>query len=205
MKRLGYYSNMKKIAGFTLIELMITLLVLAVVAGMAVPSMQTMMKNNKQTSRINQLAGLLNFARSEAVNQRQIVSACASSDGASCDTNEWELGGLIFRGNAATTAPDADSILRVIEPQAAGSTLRRISDQSAAPAGFNASYIRYDSTGRLLPGETGSFVLCDDRGEGNAKGLLINSTGQTRNAVDTDDDGIVEIFIDNAPEAVECP
>lgn len=206
MNGLGYYSSMKKIAGFTLIELMITLLVLGVVAGMAAPSMLTMMKNNKQTTRINQLAGLVNYARSEAVNQSTVVSACASDNATSCNTDKWEMGGLIFLGDASTvTTPSTANILKVIEPQASGSTLRRSSDRDPQPAAFSDRYLRYDGTGRLVPGDSGNFVLCDDRGATTAKALVINSVGQARNAVDTNDDGIVDIFIGEDRETIQCP
>lgn len=197
---------MKKIAGFTLIEFMVTLLVLGIVAGMAAPSMMTMMKNNKQTTRINQLAGLLNYARSEAVNKSAIVSVCASSDGASCNTNHWELGGLIFLGDASSiTTPATANILKIIEPQASGSTLRRGSDKDPAPSAFKDRYLRYGASGRLAAEESGNFVLCDDRGAGYAKALTINSIGQTRNAVDSNDDGIVEVFVGGDGQAVQCP
>ncbi|MGQ0658291.1 MAG: GspH/FimT family pseudopilin [Chromatiales bacterium] len=61
-------------AGFTIIELMITILVLAILLGLAVPNMRDFILRNRLTSQTNALVASLQFARSEAVKRGTMVA-----------------------------------------------------------------------------------------------------------------------------------
>lgn len=65
---------MESSRGFTLVELMIVIALIAIISGIAVPSYQAMMESNRQTSARNSLVGALQLARSEAVARRTAVS-----------------------------------------------------------------------------------------------------------------------------------
>jgi type IV fimbrial biogenesis protein FimU len=67
--------------GFTLIELMTVVVVLAVFAGIAVPSFTRFISNNRTQSASNELISLLNFTRATAVAERGIFRACQEDDG----------------------------------------------------------------------------------------------------------------------------
>lgn len=83
--------------GFTLIELMVALGVLAVVMLIAIPSFNDMTLGSKLRSQANDLVAGAVLARSEAIKRNQPVSLCASSNGTSC-TGTWSQGWIVING-----------------------------------------------------------------------------------------------------------
>lgn len=61
-------------AGFTLIELMIVIALIAIVATLAVPSFSRLVESNRLTAATNDLVGIINFARSEAIRYGRTVT-----------------------------------------------------------------------------------------------------------------------------------
>lgn len=65
---------MRRIKGFTLVEMMVTIAVLAIIIGIATPSFVDMMRQNTVRSQANELLALMHFARSEAIKRRVNVT-----------------------------------------------------------------------------------------------------------------------------------
>ncbi len=83
--------------GFTLLELMVTLAVVAILATVAAPSFTSLIKSNQVSSMRDNLASSIKLARSEAVVVKTLVTICASSNQSSCSGNtRWDLGWIIF-------------------------------------------------------------------------------------------------------------
>lgn len=174
--------------GFTIIELMITILILSIVVAFGVPSFTATIQNNRLAGQLNTLISTLNFARSEAVKLgNNTVTMCGSSSLTSCDTSNWESGWLVFRDADGDGAVDAgDQILRVQEALTGGNTLRT--------SGFpSAARIQFGSRGNIT--QQGSVILCDSRGTTSARAIVLNLSGQSRSATDDDAtaDNIVNI------------
>lgn len=93
---------MKRSRGFTLIELMITLALAAIILTLAVPGFQDIIRNNRAATQANELVTALGLARSEAVKRGARVSLCPSTNQATCTGGmDWSNGWIVFLDTAA--------------------------------------------------------------------------------------------------------
>jgi type IV fimbrial biogenesis protein FimT len=100
-------------AGFTMIELMMTLAIAAIVTVLAVPSFRYVTNANRIAAEINGLLGDLQFARAEAIKEGRFVTACVSTDGANCiNSTAWQNGWIVFSDPTNTGIPAVGSVLR---------------------------------------------------------------------------------------------
>ncbi|MCG5496885.1 GspH/FimT family pseudopilin [Ectothiorhodospira variabilis] len=67
---------MRQTSGLTLVELMVTISVFAILLAIAVPGFQTLVQNTRATTAANELVTALHYARSEAVRRGGNVSVC---------------------------------------------------------------------------------------------------------------------------------
>lgn len=144
--------------GFTLVELMVTLVVAAILAMLAAPSFTDLIRNNRLTTQTNYFVTALSTARSEAVKRNQRVVLCKrNAAGTQCDNAvSWQSGWLVFEDANADGDIDAgDSIIRVFEALRNGYTL--------VPA-TAVNWVAYDSGGMGLDANggfpTNTFGLC---------------------------------------------
>ena len=162
----------KKIQGFTLIELMITLAIAAILASLAAPSFRDIIQNNRMTTQYNDLLASLSLARSEAIKRGENVIAL-SNNGTS-----WEDGWTIFIDADSDGTVDAGEELRVNAKLSGNNTLR-----------FARDRVTYASSGLGSGLITGTFTLCDDRPV--AKGLVVSTTGRIRQALPAENAALV--------------
>ena len=148
-------------SGFTLYELLITVVVVGVILTFAVPNLQDFARNSRMTGTANDLLSIFHVARSESSRAKSNITICPSSDGKNCGTT-WNDGYIMFvdeNGDLARSGP-ADSVLRMQGSIASGVSL--------AVAG-DATYFSYSSTGLGRPNVSGNtagsqIVICDERG-----------------------------------------
>lgn len=136
-----------RIRGFTLIELMVTLAVMAIVLGIAVPSFQKQIINNKSLTFGEEFAAALNFARAQAVKTTKRVSICASADGATC-TGSWSEGFIVFQDDATSdtaTSVTLGPIYKVWPKLSSAGTF------TVKRGTTDTNFIRYTSLGTLAP------------------------------------------------------
>jgi type IV fimbrial biogenesis protein FimT len=152
--------------GFTLIELMIVVALLAIISAFALPAFQSFIASNRLTSEANELLAGLNLARSEAVRtQRRVVLCRASTTGCvtTADGERWQRW-VVFVDNDADGVFDASELLR--EQVITGTTLNLVSDEALRAAGNQIAF-RPDGLARA-PGSLalqGAVInVCDSSG-----------------------------------------
>lgn len=169
---------MLKMRGFTIVELMITILVLALLAGIGVPAFQSTVMNNRMTSQINALVTSMNQARSEAIKQNRDVVVCRSTDSSSCagSGSGWAQGWLVFVDENENGSIDGGG------NNCDGSGDCKLSVQSTLSGNIqvdaNVSQLIYNGRGTSNTG--GTFTFCDSRGAEEAKAIIISNTGRPR-------------------------
>lgn len=188
--------------GFTLTEMVAVIAIAAILMVMAVPGMSTMVKDNRRATELNSFVTSLTLARSEAIKRGTMVTACESTDGATCAaTGAWENGWIVFvnlDGDDPPVVDGGETILRVSDGISGTLTLRGSGDYLNAITYRSRGFARSPtaaSTG-------GMFTLCDDRGNTTARAVIISNTGRSRLSIDTDNDGIEE---DAANNDLTCP
>lgn len=129
--------------GMTLIELMITILIVAVIGGYAVPNYLSFNRNKAIEAYADKLSDNIKLAQSEAAALHQSVTVCARSanNGLSCDSgNNWSNGYLVASLNGG-------SIDTILASQAAPSNGVTLMNPGQAPLVFNSNGSMGSSTG----------------------------------------------------------
>jgi type IV fimbrial biogenesis protein FimT len=104
----------RKAGGFTLVELMVTLLVVAILLGIAVPSFRDAALSSRLTGYANDLVASVQLARSEAIKRNLTVTLCASVNGSTCAAGVgWEVGWIVL-----APRPTAIATLDVVDHHA---------------------------------------------------------------------------------------
>ena len=84
-------------SGVTLLELTMTMAIVAVLMAVAIPSFQYVTNANRMSGEVNALLGDMQFARGEAIKQGLTVIVCTSSDQASCSGSaSWQSGWIVY-------------------------------------------------------------------------------------------------------------
>jgi len=156
--------------GFTLIEMMVTIAIMAILAMIALPAMRNMIRRNQVVSASNALLADLSYARTEAVSRGLYVSVCPSTDGQNCSsTTTYDTGWMVYTytpGNAKantafnSTSPGTDLLLRYTQPTQSVSIQGQ--DNSA-----NSDVISFDYQGQQKATTTAkalAFVVCSRDG-----------------------------------------
>lgn len=182
--------------GFTLTELLAGVAVAAVLVAFALPSLHELVARERGTAAVNQLLGALATARTQAIMQRQVMTACPGRGSVCLGRNQWHEGILIFADrNTNGQLESGEQLVTALPPLRDG---ERIYWRSFR----NRSYLQFHPRG-YTRWQNGSFLYCPpDQDARQARMAIINAQGRVRLAQDTDGDGIVE---NAGGDPVACP
>jgi type IV fimbrial biogenesis protein FimT len=171
--------------GFTLIELMVTIGVAAILIGLAVPSFLTTIQDSRMTSSVNDLLVSMQLARSESIKRHVPVTVCHSADAnsndPSCGGDGWQDGWIVFVDSTDANPDPNGSFDNGEELLHTGAGFKKVTATTAANAAPLATYLTFLGTGFPqgdVPGGR-NMLLCDDRHSDTAGRVLnISQTGR---------------------------
>lgn len=155
--------------GFTLPELLVTIAVVAILAMVAMPSFNHLIRRHRVSLATNQLMGDLAYARAEAATRGSFVSLCASSDGASCSgSTSYADGWLVY-----TYPVGAAGANQAYDSSKPGFALLRTKDgqNGVAVSATDGTVLSYGQQGQFkrdLVASPFAFVICS-RADGSVQ------------------------------------
>lgn len=136
--------------GFTLIELVIVVALLAIIVSIATPNLSTFIRNNQLQGNAEELQAFLQYARSSAVANRQTIRVTVGSD-----QQAW-----------TATAVTSQAVLRQFVPTPAQANIR---------ASFTS--LEYSPNGTA---ESARLTLCRDTDSSSGYLITISASGATQ-------------------------
>ncbi len=162
-----YYS------GYTLIEILVSLAIVAIMAGMAASPLASIIESTRLENRISDLLTTMHLARSEAVTRNSRVTICKINPSASttaCDTGVgWDSGWIVFVDSDADGVADSgETVLQTYMGMGSNITV-------TPTTGF-ANFISYRPSGSSTT--NGEVNICVNNNVAIA--IIVNATGRPR-------------------------
>lgn len=156
------YPIKRRSNGFTLVEVMVVVAMMAVLTALAAPSLQQAFDRYRVAAAYDELRSTYTFARSEAIRTRQQVVIARTAGGACATVQEWQCGWTVFvDANANNVMDGAETVLRSTGALTGGTTIMT----------FNAAQSRivFNRWGNVTP--LGAFrQVIAPRGDSNLAG-----------------------------------
>jgi type IV fimbrial biogenesis protein FimT len=149
-----------------MIELLITVVVMAILMAIAIPSFRNASLGSQLAAAANNLLASVQLARSEAIKRNTAMTLCASADGASCaGSGGWEQGWII-----------------IIDPADPASVLQRqqgLPDKYLVSQAGGTAPISFQPIG--VGATAASFTVCRDDPDGSQERVVtVSATGSAR-------------------------
>lgn len=163
--------------GFTLLELMTAVTVLAVLAAIATPSFKQFSANSRISATANSIVTALAIARSEALRQSTLVTICPASDATdtACGTSaDWKNGWIVFRDGSGTPGQldGTDILLKAWPAPSNGINVTTATD-----------YLQFDARGLNARRQAATLTAASADCTGNNKSqILVTAIGSVQSS-----------------------
>ncbi|MEP4889867.1 MAG: GspH/FimT family pseudopilin [Aliiglaciecola sp.] len=172
--------------GVTLVELMIGIALVGIVLTIAVPSAQGIIIKNRIVSEVNEISGVIQFARANAVDEQLTTIVCPTTDFATCTTN-WSQVKMVFGDEDGNGSRGDDEDLLV------ATSLTSNNNYVTGPA----QAIQFNPNGSANALST--ILICHDGKEATyARQLAVTPQGRVKISQDSDKDGVHESITGSA-------
>lgn len=169
------HTDLTKFSGFTLVELMITISIAAILMTVGVPSYKYVTNANRIASEVNGLLGDMQYARAEAIKEGLPVTVCVSTNGTSCTSQtDWKNGWIVFSdANGNATVDGGDTIQRVQKTFASTDTFQATNTVAA---------VTFNREGFAVGNANGALIKLHDvtNTSGWTRCLFINMSGMMK-------------------------
>ena len=156
--------------GYTLIELLLTMLLVALFLALAVPSFSATLARHRQVAEINALFHAFHQARKESIMRRRVVSLCPSDDGTTCGPDaDWANGWLMFENRDRDSPPRIDPGETLLLRHDVDPTMRLTANRRGFT--LRATFLRATN---------GTLIVCDRANRVPARALVVSYTGRPR-------------------------
>lgn len=156
--------------GFTLLELLMTITIAALILALGLPSFGALKARNAQRVEINALFHAVHLARKGSIMRKQVVSLCPTTDGASCNPGrDWSGGFLVFENSDRDEPPELDAGEILLYRHLASPTVK-----------ITANRRGFTLRATFLRATNGTLVVCDRAGRVTPRALVISYTGRPR-------------------------
>ena len=170
-------TNKQTSAGFTIIEMIITVALLSVMLAVAVPGFTNFFQNNNLATTSNRFVSSIALTRNEAISRNATVIMCnTNATNTQCANNgQWESGWAVWvdLDSGGLSDIDAGEIIQIEEAMPTGYTLR---------ATTYANVITFAPTGEAsgdLASAADTFRLCDNtQNAANSRSINFNAVGR---------------------------
>lgn len=182
----------RRITGFSMIELMITIAIAAILLGLAAPNFSETIKNNRLITKTNDVVTAINIARQVAISRGVITFVCHSNN---VDTNaptcnggsasDWNTGVIIYSAQARTIvnaqrnySAANDTIIQQLD--------FNDDDDIVVTQANDNDYVSFNPNGLLFGTNAPlTFTICDDRTGESGREINVSLAGKISSAETT--------------------
>jgi prepilin-type N-terminal cleavage/methylation domain-containing protein len=147
--------------GYSLLELLMTIAIAAIVITLGLPSFGALKARNAQRVELNALFHAVHLARKGSIVRKQVVSICPTADGTACSPGrDWSGGFLVFENSDRDEPPELDNGEILLHRHLASPSVQ-----------ITANRRGFTLRATFLRATNGTLVVCDPAGRVTPKAL----------------------------------